>query len=218
MSTVVLEPLAIVAAGLVTLTALLLLAISDWRLSILLIAIQYTGVFLLVALDWPIPMAIAKLVVGWIAGAVLGMAFTNSPELRQTYQARIATGRAPTRPGAKLSSAFSFYIFTALAVIVLISMAFLSRTTAFSGWLPGIHPAQAWGALVLVGIGLVKLGFTTQPLHTILGLLTALSGFEIIYAQAETSALVAELLAGITLGLAMAGVYLLLAPAMREDE
>ena len=218
MSIVALEPLSIVAAALVTLTALLLLAISDWRLSILLIAIQYTGVFLLVAMNWPVPMAIAKLVVGWIAGAVLGMAFNNSPELRQAYQSRIATGRAPTRPGAKLSSAFSFYLFAALAVIVLISMAFLSRTTVFSNWLPDLQPAQAWGAMVLIGIGLVKLGFTTQPLHTILGLLTAFSGFEIIYAQAEPSALVAELLAGITLGLAMAGVYLLLAPAMREDE
>lgn len=218
MSAVVLEPLAIVAAGLVTLTALLLLAISDWRLSILLIAVQYTGVFLLVAIDWPIPMAIAKLVVGWIAGAVLGMAFSNSPELRQTYQARITTDRAPTRPGTRPSSAFSFYVFAALAVIVLISLAFLSRATAFSKWLPDLHPAQAWGAMVLIGIGLVKLGFTTQPLHTTLGLLTALSGFEIIYAQAEPSALVAELLAGITLGLAMAGVYLLLAPFMQEDE
>ena len=36
--------------------------------------------------------------------------------------------------------------------------------------------------------------------------------------MAALTALVAELLAGITLGLAMAGVYLLLAPAMREDE
>ena len=46
--------------GLVVLTALLLLAISDWRLSILIIAIQYTGVFALVATHWPAPMAITR--------------------------------------------------------------------------------------------------------------------------------------------------------------
>lgn len=218
------ELLSVGAAVLVTLTALLLLAINDWRLSIILIAMQYSGVFLLVASQWPLSMAISKLLVGWIAGAVLGMAFGSSPELRQEYQNSAAYLPVKRSASSRLvntgrtTGALWFYILTALAVISLIGMALLSRAGSLSGWLVDIQPASAWGAMALLSIGLVKLGFTTHPLHTILGLLTALSGFEVIYAHVEPSALVAELLAGITLGLALAGVYLLLAPNMREDE
>jgi hypothetical protein len=42
-----------------------------------------------------------------------------------------------------------------------------------------------------------------------LALLTALAGFEIVYAAVENSTLVAALLNVITLGLAMAGAYFL---------
>ena len=50
----------------------------------------------------------------------------------------------------------------------------------------------------------------------ILALLTVLSGFEVIYAGVESSTLVAGLLAGINLGLALVGSYLLVAPTMEE--
>jgi hypothetical protein len=70
--------------------------------------------------------------------------------------------------------------------------------------------------MLLIGMGLLKLGFTVQPLQATLGILTALSGFEILYATIERSALLAGLLAGITLGLALAGAYLMMAPHLEE--
>jgi hypothetical protein len=50
----------------------------------------------------------------------------------------------------------------------------------------------------------------------VLGLLTVLSGFEILYAAVETATLVAGLLAAINLGLALVGAYLLAAPSLED--
>lgn len=218
MSAVTLEFLAIVAAILVTMTALLLLAIADWRFCILLLAIQYCGVFILVATHWSISMAVIKLVAGWIAGAVLGMAMHDTPVVSQNLSLNKGINRHITAPRNWLPAPISFYALAAVVISILLSLAFISRTAEIFLWFPGLSIATAWGALVLIGMGLIRLAFTSQPFQLILGLLTAFSGFEVVYAQIEDSTLVALLLAGISLGLAMAGVYLLLAPTMQEDE
>jgi hypothetical protein len=58
-------------------------------------------------------------------------------------------------------------------------------------------------------MGLLQLGTSAQPFRVVLGLLTVLAGFEIIYAAVESSTLVAALLAAINLSLALTGAYLL---------
>jgi hypothetical protein len=78
-------------------------------------------------------------------------------------------------------------------------------------WLPGITLPVAYGGLFLVGMGLLQLGVTIQPLRVIIGLLTILCGFEILYASIENSVLVAALLSVINLGLALVGAYLITA-------
>jgi hypothetical protein len=49
-----------------------------------------------------------------------------------------------------------------------------------------------------------------------LGLLTVLGGFEIFYAAVEDSTLVTGLLAGVDLGLALLGAYLISLPVLGE--
>jgi hypothetical protein len=61
--------------------------------------------------------------------------------------------------------------------------------------------------MMLMGMGLLLLSTTIDPLRVIIGLLTILAGFEIIYAAAVSSVLVTGLLALVTLGLALAGAY-----------
>ena len=68
-----------------------------------------------------------------------------------------------------------------------------------------------------MGIGVLHLGLTNHPFRIAVGLLTMISGFEVLYAAVESSALVAGLLAVINLGIALAGVYLLVVPSMQED-
>ena len=205
--------LAVPGSILVLITALLLLAFQDWRFSLIGLSIQYLGVFFLVGLHWPFVMAATKLIAGWISIAVLGMAavsgFEFDNELSQEQsQSRII--RSASR--SLLLSAFQ------LATAAMIVLVVLSLGSSIDQWIPALGAADTFGAFILIGLGLLHLGFSSQPLHVILSLLTILSGFEIIYSAVEQSTLVAGMLSGVTLGLAMIGAYLFIAGVSRNEE
>lgn len=168
--------------------AVMLLA-RTWRWRVTGLALQYVGVFWLVALSWPVGLAAIKLVVGWMAGAILGVSGINllSPSGR----------RWPTE-----------WLFLGL-VLLLVVLSVSTLVPEVLTWLPGSRPAQAWGGLLLIGMGLMHLGVASRGLRVIISLLTTLSGFEILYAVVESSTLVAGLLAVVTLGIALTGAYLL---------
>ena len=79
------------------------------------------------------------------------------------------------------------------------------------------YPVTA-ASLLLIGIGLLHLGITSYVLRVVIGLMTVISGFEILYSAVEGSVLVAGLLAVINLGLALVGAYLLTAENAPEEE
>jgi hypothetical protein len=191
----------IVAVILVSLTSLGLLISWDWRFGIAWLALQYLGVFLLVSPSWPVELAVTKMVAGWMAGAVLGAAITSSPD----------------RAAKKASTGVAELVFRLLSAGV-VALVLVSIVPDSAAWFLQINLASRWGGFILIGMGLLHLGFTNQPLRITLGLLTVLSGFEILYAALEASTLVAGLLAVINLGLASAGAYLLLVPHIEEKE
>ena len=143
--------------------------------------------------------------------------------------ARRERNRAPGRPEERVagpgrreqlrvvanSGAAILFRFIA-AVLVILTM--LSVSPAVVGWVPGIAFEPTMGALVLLGMGLLHLGLTTHPLRVIFGLFTVLSGFEILYAAVEVSALVGGLLAVVTLGLALLGAYFFLSTGAEGSE
>ena len=67
-------------------------------------------------------------------------------------------------------------------------------------------------------MGIFHLGLTDKPFRIALGVLTFLSGFEIIYATIETSPLIAGFFAVLTLGIALINSYLLAAPTLEVEE
>jgi hypothetical protein len=77
--------------------------------------------------------------------------------------------------------------------------------------IPGLGLPVIVGGLLLIGSGVVHLGVTNDLLRISLGVLTMLSGFEILYAAVESAILVTGLLAVINLGLGVLGSYLLMA-------
>ena len=81
----------------------------------------------------------------------------------------------------------------------------------------GVEAPVIAGALLLSGMGLLQLGTRNETTHVIFGLLTVLAGFEVFYAAVEGSILVAGLLAVVTLGLGLAGAYLLTAASGGES-
>ncbi len=187
-----LDLLQTVSAGLILLASLSLLLSRDWRWSIVALAGQYVGAGVLVLGSWPVEMAGVKLVAGWMAGAVLGTTRIGLPVEREEAP---LIGR----------------LIRLLAAGLVLLVVFSSAPGAVV-WLPEISLVQVWGASMLIGIGMLHLGFSGRPFRVILALLTVLTGFEILYASVESSTLVAGLLAGIHLSLALVGAYLMVAP------
>jgi hypothetical protein len=205
------ETLSLAALILVSFTSLILLLVQYWHWSLIVIFVQYIGVFILVGLSWPVQMAVAKLLAGGICVAVLWLA-----EIGLVQQANVDGISLPlaSQPVDQLPlSGFLFRLFAA----IMVGLVVFSIRSVILDWIPELNTAQAFSSLILIGLGLLHLGLTTRPLGVILGLLTVLCGFEILYAGVEVSALVEGLLAAVNLGLALTGAYLILAPGMEES-
>ncbi len=173
--------------------SLSILLTRDWRRSLAFLAVQYVGVFLLIQTHWTLSMAAVKLVTGWMVATILSITRTAQyPEF----------AAAPDR---SLPESRLFRILAAILLLLVV----LAATTSMVELLPGIGVPEVAGSLILMTMGLLHLGLTIQPLRVVIGLLTVLAGFEIIYAVVETSTLVAALLSLINLGLALVGAYLL---------
>ncbi len=214
MSGIDLQSLALPGALLVLFTSLALLTFQDERISLGILSLQYIGIFILTAIQWPFTMSLTKLVAGWIATAVLGMAIASLDSVNQPSAQRTIPENLFQRITGLSFSAWIFRVVTAFMIVLVV----LTLAPATAEWVPGIHFEQVLGALILLGLGLLHLGLTANPLRVVIALLTTLSGFEIIYATVESSTLVAGLLAGINLGLALIGAYLLSIPSIEVEE
>lgn len=190
-----------IAVVVILVTSVGSLLVRDWRLSIIFLALQYVGMFILVLQHWPLGMATVKVVAGWMAAAILGM--TRSGLSTQGFD------EESIWPRGRL-----FRLFAAGIVGLIVS----AVTPGVSTIMADAGFAVTSGSLLLIGMGLLHLGITVSILRVTIGLMTVLSGFEIIYSAVEGSILVAALLAIINLGLALAGSYLLIAFASSEAE
>lgn len=173
-------------------TSLVLLLTRHWRLIIVVLALQYLGIFILTAFAWPIAMAAVKLVAGWMACAVLGAGMAFS----------VSTWEVEESP--RISNQLMRFLFALLVGLVVFSSAQKMQT-----WFPKTGLESLTGSMALIGMGILHLGITLHPFRVVTALLTVLGGFEILYASLEVSVLVAGLLAVVNLGLALVGAYLL---------
>jgi hypothetical protein len=188
------------AVILLAVTSVGLLLARDWRWLIIFLSAQYFGMLLLTMQHWPLGMASAKVVAGWMSAAILGMTRSN---LTRADQAE----KQDNLPRGRL-----FRFFAALIVFIITA----SVTPGVNAVMADAGFAVTTGSLILIGMGLLHLGVTNQILRVILGLMTVLSGFEILYAAVEGSILVAALLAVITMGLALTGSYLMVASTYED--
>jgi hypothetical protein len=187
------------AVALLLVTSIGLLLSRDWRWNLGLLAGQYLAMFLILTQHWPFGLAAVKLVTGWMAAATLGVTRLSLPDEADSADSAWPQGRL-------------FRLFAAFVVIVLA----IAVAPTIERMIPGIGRPVALGGVILFGMGLLHLGITTALLRAILGLLTLLAGFEIIYSTVETSILVAGFLAIINLGLALVGSYLMTASPKEE--
>ena len=183
-----------IAVVIILITSTGLLIVRDWRWSIILLAVQYFCMFILTLQHWPVGMASVKLVAGWMSAALLGMTRSGFPS--QDFE---ETG---IWPRGRL-----FRLFAAGMVLLIVT----ATTPGVDTIMADAGYAVTGGSLLLIGMGLLHLSVTDYILRVVIGLMTVLSGFEILYSAVEGSILVAALLAVINLGLALVGAYLMTA-------
>jgi len=187
------------AVALVAVTATGLLLAHDWRWSLALLGAQYLGAAALAAQHWPLGMAAAKLVAGWMATAALGMTLTGFAQRPDPAEQSWPQGR-------------TFRILMAGMVFVLAGV----LTPRVEDVIGGVGAPVIAGTILLIGLGWLQLGSSWQIPRIITGLLTVLAGFEVFYTAVEGSILVAGLLALVTLGLGLVGAYLLTASTSED--
>ncbi len=183
-----------VVTGILLLTAMGLLLVRDWRISLGILGVQYIGVFWLSSLHWPLSMAAVKLVSGWMCVVILGMTSLGLKGGMLSADEFWTQGRL-------------FRVFAASVVVLIV----LVSAPRLENIIPGMGLPVVYGGLLLTGLGILHLGIVSQPLRVVLGLLTVLAGFEIMYAALESSILVAAMLSVVDLGLALVGAYLMMA-------
>lgn len=190
-----------IAVGLLLATSIGLLLSRDWRWNLGLLAGQYLAMFLILTQYWPFGLAAVKLVTGWMAAATLGVTRLSLPDESDSSDSAWPQGRL-------------FRLFASFIVVVLA----FAVAPALERMIPGISRPVVLGGMILFGMGLLHLGITSNLLRVILGLLTLLAGFEILYSTVETSILLAGLLAVVNLGLALTGSYLMNASQKEEAQ
>jgi hypothetical protein len=190
-----------IAVILLILTSAGLLLVRDWRWSIILLAVQYVGMFILTLQHWPIGMASVKVVAGWMSAAILGMTRSGLSNEDSQDESMWPRGRL-------------FRLFAAVIILLIVAVV----TPSVDHIMADAGFPVTNGSLLLVGMGLLQLGITARILPVTIGLMTVLAGFEILYSSVEGSVLVAALLAVINLGLALVGSYLMLASNAQETE
>ena len=148
--------------------------------------VHYGAVVLLATPSLGSSLALLKLATGAMTIAILWLSLRDEPQLAEAHSKDLID-----RPIFRAS----------LLVLVLTAGWGLGRTS----WLeiPALSSTAEIGATMLLTLGLMIAGFFDEPLRVGSGIITGLSGFEVIYAAVEPSLAVLALLAGVQLGLAL---------------
>ena len=193
------------AAYLALLAALVIVVVWDWRVALMALALHYLAAGLLFVEVLDPRLTIVKVVVGWFVCLILYLG------VRQASWAQRLTAVAPagqeqaTRPARRqLSSGALFRIF--LGLMVALAALTLSQRPGYQ--LPAVPPATDLAVYGLLGMGLLGVSQTTEPLKAGMSLLLLMTGFELFYNTVEQSVAMLALLAGAHLVLALVISYL----------
>ena len=176
----------------------LMLTVFDWRMRIAGLASLYFVGFIVILQIWPVALASVKLISGLMGIALLSTSMINSMD-----QAN----------GLRFPSEMIFrFLMAALIWIVVAAIA-----PSINEWIP-IPYTNLYIGVSLMGSGLLFMSLTEDFFEIILGLLTILTGFDIIYSSLEGSALVTGIYAFIIILICLLGGYFSLTVLDKEEE
>lgn len=197
------------AAYLVLGTAVLVVALWEWRLAIPVLAVQYLLTGLLFADLLDPRLMVVKILIGLVVCLIL---LLTAAQVRwgrlpadMTAEERDRLGFSQRRLGRfRVPRQMPLRLILALLMGLLVLA--IARQPAYQ--LPIVAAPQNLAILALVGLGLLGLASTTEPLPAGLGLLMVLSGFELFYSAVNQSLLMLGALAAANLLVALAIAYL----------
>jgi hypothetical protein len=160
----------------------------DWRWTLFGLAMTYLFGFILIVQIWPLPLAAVKLLTGLIGVILLSTTKMNT-EVQE-------------EPIGSISSRIFILLLAILSWIIV-----LATINRLNAWLP-IEYTNLFIGMVFLICGIIKFSTNQKIFNVIVGLLTLLSGFDIIYSSLEGSALVTALYALIVISICILGSYL----------
>jgi len=196
------------------LTSTLIALFWDWRLALFALIIQYLMAGLLFVDLLDPRLAIIKILVGmfvclilyWTARQVSygrlpdGLSTEEADQLKQEQKRFSLGSRTVSR---------EFAVRIVAVALAFIAIVIITRQTTFS--LPGVPdnlPQINQAVLILMGMGLVGIVVSHDPLPAGMALFTFLTGFELYYAALEQSIAMLAALAALNFALALAISYL----------
>lgn len=200
------------AFGVLSATVIILIAL-DWRLTLFALAAQYLMVgFLFVDLLDP-RLVTVKVLTGLFACLMLYLTarqvnwgrlpidVTEEEAAQLSRQRRVRIGRH------LLPSSLPFRAFLALMMVTVV----LTISQRSEYLLPAISADMVhvnMGIYALVGMGLLGMGMSSEPLQVGMSMLLFLTGFELYYSALEQSVAVLAILAAVTLAVTVSIAYL----------
>ncbi len=179
--------LSIIAVLILLVATTVLIVLNEWRWMSIAWVFQVFSFFWLTSLSWSFAESAVKLIGGWIAIAIVSSVHPDSFLEKDT------------------DTVISGFGFRFLCTGTLWLLAF-SITPIIQNFIP-TRVEIIWGGMLLFGGGLLQIGLSKNFIRTIIGLITFINGFEVLYASIESSVLVSGLLAFLTIGLAWLVVY-----------
>lgn len=175
-------------------TAALTIVLNDRRWMLIALAGMYIALTWMTAISIPLEIAIVKLVAGMMVCAVLALSVMR------------AGSEAQGMTGGGLPSGMAFRI---IAVLMVLATAWGLSVRGWVSLPQAMNRHAILGSMVLLSLGLLHLGVSEEPFRVGLGLITALAGFEILYAALEPSMAILALLAAVHIGIAIIVSYLM---------
>jgi hypothetical protein len=196
-------------AGLLLAAAIAFLT-SDWRLSLTALLLQYLLVSAALASAIRAEVAIVKILVGVLVVSILYLTARRTQDVRRPFEPARADVRVlgmEFRLGAGPLGLPVRFLVVILAVLAVLRL--------FEGYdLPFIDTATALAATWLALLGLIGLILSDNPLRTATALFTILAGFDLVYAQLETSLAVVGFWGALLILTALGFAYLAIAQAL----
>lgn len=198
------------SAYLLMVTAALILIVRDWRWSLFCLTLQYLLVGFLFADVLPAHLAFMKVVVGLFICLILYITarqvnWGSLPEdVTEDEAVQIRKERFVRFGSLILPTDMPFRVF--LALMICLAVWAMAQRSILP--LPVVPDHFQLAVLALAGLGLVTLSLTGEPLMAGLGLLTFLTGAELLYSALEQSVAMLGLLAVANLSVALVIAYL----------